>query len=678
MRRSIVLWTACGALALAFPFLPGMGSSAVGAANTGASYAMAALSLVLLTGWVGQISLGHAAFVGVGAYGTGWAANALGLPFPVNVPVAALFGGLAAVVLGVVALRVRGLFLAVATLIFSWMASEFLFRQQFVRENEIISTKVIGGEGVFPSFDFTQRRTFFYVAWAVVAATAFVVTSIRDSKTGRAFFAVRGSEMASASLGIDVTRYKLLSFAISGAVAGIAGNLLISDARAVVSDQFTFTASLFYLAIAVVGGLRSVPGALASALLFAALNELFFRVPSLGGYLELVSAGLLAVTLVAYPGGIAAVGQALGRRARQLKLLVGEREGRDRLRRLTLPAAVRDRIPAAQLEKVLAVVGRLRTRKLEPQPLLDWTSPAATAARPAAAPDDAPASSIAAASMNGNGNVRSGRRRMTDPPERAQTEACLRVDAVTMQFGGLRAVDHASLEVRAGEITGLIGPNGAGKTTLFNCIAGFLTPTTGSVHLFGNDVTALPVHERARLGVARTFQAIQLIPQLTVFENLMVATHAQNPTGVLSHLAVTQDALRYEAQARARVRHCLGLLELDAIADRKVTDLSFGVLRMVEIARAMVTGFRLMMLDEPASGLDTVETEHLADVVRFVRSLGVTVLLIEHDVEMVTSVSDYLYVLEQGQIIAEGHPIAVQRDPAVIAAYLGEPAEATV
>lgn len=725
-------------LAVSFPlFVP---FSALGAANLAATYALVAVSLVILTGWVGQISLGHAALVGVGAYATGWATSRFGIPFPLSLPIAATVAAGLAALLGLVALRVRGLYLAVATLVFTWMASEFLFRQSWFIRYDQIPDYVVGGRTLFPSFDLSDRRVLYFIGWTLVAVAIYAAANMRASKTGRAFFAVRGSEIAAASLGIDVVRTKLLAFAASGAIAGAAGNLVMVMQRVVTADQFTFNASLFFLAIAVVGGLSSLGGAVASALFFAGLTEVFFRFPSVGAFLQLVSALMLAGVLLLYKGGLASIPGRLhnlpGLGMRTLNRAadrVGERIGRVAsvgrigswigrlLRSSVITRVAGSRWVAGLVERLRPAASRLsqaarRSQNMFPRPTLRGSIPVLrgvltrNGGSPAGAepPLDlgqiirnggrldeanqgaasAPPVAILGQDVGaGNGQQGEAHRtysfdsaRLATPDIRVSgprelRRALVEAEHVTVRFGGLVAVNDASLVVREGEITGLIGPNGAGKTTLFNAIAGYNSPSQGNIRLYGQDVTGFPVHLRARVGVARTFQLLQLFGELPVYDNLLVATHMQNGTGFFSHVFASDRALGEEREARERVEHVLQLLDMEDIAHKSAADLPFGVLRMVEVARALVTGHRVIMLDEPASGLDNTETDRLMDVLRFVRSLGVTMLLIEHDVRMVTGVSDYIYVLDRGRIIAEGTPDEIQRNPAVIAAYLGEPAK---
>lgn len=716
---------------LSFPFLPFISYSITGRAILAGQYALIAISLVVLTGWVGQISLGHGALVGVGAYFTGIATGGWGLGFPLNILVGAGAGALTAALLGTVALRVRGLYLAVATLIFSWTADAFLFQQEWLTKHSSIEVKPIGEPGGYPTLDFTSRKTFYYAVWAAVILVIFLMTNLRDRKIGRAFFAIRGSEMAAASLGIDVVRTKLTAFAVSGAVAGVAGSMIIVGAQVVTTDQFDLGKGLFFLSIAVVGGLTSLPGAVAGGVLFAGLEEVFFKYPVVGEYLQIISACLLALVLLLYPGGLAALGPALAQRARPIiadaRRRLVERLPDNFRPRFLQPAA--DRAPnpegeqLALLEDVTQVEAlrrRMRGRssggwrpRLPEQPPT-WLKPvldrirgpldrfqASQAARrqvkelgtaqldfakalgrePEELPEEHYEPEPAPSTANGNGSGgEASHMRWEDmefePPfgpkdSRKKRKPLVEARDVVVRFGGLTAVNGFSMQVREGEIVGLIGPNGAGKTTSFNSIAGFNTPAEGSIHIHGLEVTSFPVHLRSRLGVARTFQAIQLFPQLNVFDNLLVATFLADTTSIFGCMFNSARSLQSELNARERVLEVIELLGLEDVAARTVADLPFGVLRMVEIARALVTGAPVMMLDEPASGLDEVETARLSQLIRFIRSLGVTILLIEHDVKMVTSISDYMYVIDQGTPIAEGTPDEVQRNPVVIAAYLG-------
>ncbi|MBK5307707.1 MAG: ATP-binding cassette domain-containing protein [Frankiaceae bacterium] len=662
----------------------------VGTATTALSYTLVALSLVILTGWVGQISLAQASFVGIGAFLTGVLVRA-GLPFPLTLPAVGFASAAIAALLGLVALRVRGLYLAVATLIFAWMTQIYLFAQPWlagIGGSSSIQTKALGTPDTFPYLDFTNRTTFYFVMLAVTTAAMLGAANLRRSKTGRAWFAVKGSEVAAASLGIPVMAYKLLAFAVAGFLAGVAGNLLMTTNQVASSSQFLPQASLMFLAIAVVGGLDSIGGALAAGIVFSLLGQLFYKVSALAGLLEIVSSLLLAVVLLAFPAGIAGLPPrlaALGRR-----IVTGRIADRG--------AAIWQELSDRRVRR------RLAREELAAAAAGTWAAPDSTSPpvdeaelQPAAAgwpvvvrrpsgPPDALAPILERAEVELVEEQVEARERESvsrlayvpgtatkvDLPERWNRASILHAQDITVQFGGLTAVDTANLEVREGEIVGLIGPNGAGKTTLFNAISGLNSPTSGTVALFGADVTRLPVHQRAAAGMGRTFQLIQLFPELSVTDNLLVGTHVRNSSGFASHLFATGRAIDGERSARQRVAQVIELLGLQDVADQPVTGLPFGVLRLVEVARALVTGAPYVMLDEPASGLDNAETDKLSDLLLWVRqTLGISLLLIEHDVRMVTALCDYIYVLDRGKMIANGEAADIRRDPVVTAAYFG-------
>jgi sulfate-transporting ATPase len=659
------------ALVLAvFPFLPFVGFALVSDVALASFYLIVALSIVLLTGWVGQISLAQAAFVGVGAFFTSVIANKLHVPFPINFVFAvALAAGIAGL-LGVVALRVRGLYLAVATLVFAWMADSFLFKADwfgYVGGSADVHLGGIGDPRALPYFDLSEAKLIYFLFIAVAAGCLYGLANLRESKTGRAFFAVRGSEVAAASLGIDVTRYKLLAFLIAGGMAGAAGNLFIVFNRSVVPEAFSIIVSLFFLSVAVVGGLMSIGGAVAAAVLFAALEEVFRRVTQLAGFLDIVSSGLLLAVLLLYPGGLAAVPNG----ARALWLRVRDRERIASLRavmaeRFAWLGRARDQLARAASSSALAAAYR---RVLAAR--VKGTSESLGDLTPARATVPSTNGHNAGAATSDWEKFAAPARPETDAP-RPET-VVLRAANITVRFGGLTAVDNASLELHEGEIVGLIGANGAGKTTMYNVISGLLLPVSGTVELLGHDVTQLAVHERSRIGMARTFQDIQLFPQLSVFENLLVATHVRNTSTLGQHVLVTPHALRAEAEMRGLARLVLEALGMKELASRRISDVPFGLLRMIEVARALVTGSQIILLDEPASGLDDRESDRLARLLLYVRQeLGLSMLVVEHDVRTVVGLSDYMYVLDQGQLIGEGRPHEVQRSERVIEAYLGQ------
>ena len=266
---------------------------------------------------------------------------------------------------------------------------------------------------------------------------------------------------------------------------------------------------------------------------------------------------------------------------------------------------------------------------------------------------------------------------MTPTPGQAATRgrraSLLEVENVSVRFGGVTALDGVSLRVNTGEIVGLIGPNGAGKTTFFNCVSGVLKPDTGNVTFDGHELGDLPPHRRARQGLARTFQNLQLFTGLTVLENLMVAVDASSRRGMLADAFRTPLAHFEERRAEERARALLHFLHLSDRAETQAGDLPVGLQRRLDLGRALVGRPRLLLLDEPAAGLDTRETAELGELLLRVRDrFNVTMLLVDHDMALVMRVCDHIYVLDFGELLTQGTPSGIRQNETVIRAYLGE------
>ena len=253
------------------------------------------------------------------------------------------------------------------------------------------------------------------------------------------------------------------------------------------------------------------------------------------------------------------------------------------------------------------------------------------------------------------------------------SEALLKVSGLTMRFGGLLAVDSVAFEVKSDEVFAIIGPNGAGKTTVFNCVGGFYAPTAGDITMDGKAITGLPSHKVARHGLVRTFQNVRLFKQLTVLENLLVAQHTQVESRLLPGLLKLKSYRQPETDALARAAQWLDFMGLREFANREAGNLAYGHQRRLEIARCMITKPRLLMLDEPAAGLNPQEKRDLQSLIdQLRREFGIAVLLIEHDMSLIMGISDRILVMEHGKPITTGTPEQVRNDERVIKAYLGE------
>jgi branched-chain amino acid transport system ATP-binding protein len=259
-----------------------------------------------------------------------------------------------------------------------------------------------------------------------------------------------------------------------------------------------------------------------------------------------------------------------------------------------------------------------------------------------------------------------------EAPGSAPPDVLLSARNLSVRFGGVLAVNNVSFDVRHGEVFTLIGPNGAGKTTVFNLISRIYTPTSGSIEFEGKVLTQQPPHKIASLGIARTFQNIELFEHATVLHNMLIGRHIHRRTGLWSDLLFTGKARRAEIEAREKVEQVIDFLHLQHYRDSMVAGLPYGVRKVVELARALCTQPKLLLLDEPSSGLNVEETEDMAFWIQDIKhELGITVLMVEHDMTLVSKVSDRVLAMNQGETLAMGTPREVQNHPGVIEAYLG-------
>jgi ABC-type branched-subunit amino acid transport system ATPase component/ABC-type branched-subunit amino acid transport system permease subunit len=574
-------------------------------------FAVLALSLVVLTGWSGQVSLGQAAFAGLGALlfaslvngtplGLGYGTHRWVVDLPKFAPALALVIAtiactLVAVGIGAGALRVRGLLLAVVTFVFAVAAQQYVFQRPFLSGGGTGSVFV--ERPVVGSLDLSSQRAFYYVALVALAVTMSLVARLRRSGVGRAMIAVRDNADSAAAYTVSPARTKLQSFAIAGALAGFAGALLGALFSTIsIGEVFTVGDSLQVVSIAVIGGVGSVAGPLLGALWVIGLPAFW---PSSALVPLLASSVGLLVLLMYFPGGLVQIGYSL-------------RDG-----------------------------------------LFSWLDARIPDAVQAPKPRSVPSARVERAAVQDG------------------TVDALSAREVTVRFGGRVAVDGVSFRVGPQEVVGLIGTNGAGKSTLMNAVGGFVQ-SSGSVALLGKDVTRLPPERRARLGLGRTFQSARLFGDLTVRETLQVALESRHRTGFVSTALFLPRGFHADRRQRADAEEIIAFLGLGPYAERFCSELSTGTRRIVDLGGLLALDAKVLCLDEPTAGVAQRETEAFGPLLLRIREeLRASLLVIEHDMPLIMAISDRVYCLEAGRVIAAGSPSEIRADPLVVASYLG-------
>lgn len=632
------------AAAILFPLVDGNEGDIDAGANA-LAFALLALGLNVVVGFAGLLDLGYAAFFAIGAYSYGifssyqvqpeWSSfwepfAALGfvehlmptgppgtvhftvsfwLMLPVSAIIAALFG----VLFGAPTLRLRGDYLAIVTLGFGEIVPVVARNIPYLTNgaqglNGAASPHLFG-------YNFGIKSTpYYYLGLALVALLIFVSRRLKNSRIGRAWLAIREDEIAAEAMGVNRVKLKLLAFAIGAGFAGMTGTFYVAKLQTATPEMFTFPVSVMLLVMVVLGGIGSVAGVVLGAILLQLLQSWFLQDLSTG---------------------IHVLGQWTG---------IAFLERVDLVQSIELIFGI-----------ILVVMMRFRREGLIPErsatSALTWAEQNAMPSR---------------GGVQADGPI--ALRQPRDP-----SRPLLEIRGLAKSFGGIHAVRGIDLTVRQGQIVAVIGPNGSGKTTFFNLITGLTAPDGGSVRIGGEDVTGLSPHLIVERGIARTFQNLRLFANMTLLENVLVGTHSRTRTGAIGAVLRLPRAKREEAAARERALRIVRVFgnRLMPRLNHLARTLSYANRRRLEIARALVTEPMLLMLDEPTAGMNPTETLELADQIRFLRDCGLTILLIEHKLDVVNELADTIVVFDGGEKIAEGTPAAIHSNKDVLRAYLG-------
>jgi sulfate-transporting ATPase len=561
--------------------------------------AIVLLSIVVLTGYAGQLSLAQYSIAGFGAFVAGRLVAVFDIPFLLGL----VAGVAAAVPLGLIfglpAVRTRGINLAIVTLGLGSTLELMIFKNRSytggVQGTQVGNPDLFGYD--IGSINHPERYGIFVLVMTMLAVVA--VSNVRRGRSGRRLIAVRTNERAAAALGINVMVAKLFAFSFASAIAALGGIVLAFRLSSISYGSFSNFTSITYVGLALFGGVGQLLGAfVGSTLATAGINQEAMETTwdGVGRWTQLISGIGILLTLISYKDGV-----------------------------------------AAQWVKISRAIKK--TRK--------WSRPY----------------TIELADV-------ADERADVDHEARVPART-LTVEHLTVRYGAVVAVNDVSFELRPGVVTGLIGPNGAGKTSLIDAVSGF-AQASGRVRLDDLDLAKQPAVKRARAGVARSFQSLELFEDSTVFENLSVAADPQDFRSYLRDLIWPVNPPFPPEVVRAVTE-----FDLDEDLHRDVQDLSYGKRRLLAIARAVAMHPSVLLLDEPAAGLSSTESAELARVVRrLADDWGMAILVVEHDMNFVMGVCDQVIVLDFGRLIASGSPEEIRADPAVIAAYLGDGSDA--